>query len=96
MSGSNLRKDRQHGRKLEAERAASLRTVEAADAPAVFLHDAVANAQAQTSAFSDGLCRVKRVENLFRILKPRPGVEEFDDDEAALSKRADAQESAAD
>src|SRR5271168_1647633 len=70
----SLRKHRQNGRQLQAERAAAFGAVESADAPAVLFHHSVADAEAEARALANFLGGVERVEYFFRFLHARSGV----------------------
>src|SRR5437016_1531940 len=61
---------------------------------AMFLNDAVANAEAQTSAFADRFGRIERVENALRVLEAGTGVGEKDDDVAAIADCFDGEDTA--
>ena len=59
---------------LYDEGGAAFGAIEAFDAAAVLLHDAVADAEAQASAFADGLGGEERIEHMLRRLDARPTV----------------------
>src|SRR5580658_990291 len=91
----SLRKNRENGGQLEAERAAAFGAIESAYSPAVLFHNSVADAEAEARAFADLLGGVERVEYFFRFLHARPGVREFDDHIAAFAQSANEQDAAA-
>src|SRR6516162_893076 len=86
---------REHRRKLHAEHRAAGLPVVAEDFSAMFLHDAVTDAQAQPRAFAHRLRRVKRIEHAMRILHARPGVREKHHHVRAIPLRLDRQRAAA-
>ena len=61
----------------------------------MFLHDAIADAQAKSSALADRLRRVERIENFVGILHARPGIGKLGDDRSVFRKGADQQHSTA-
>ena len=62
----------------------------------MLLHDAVADAQAQSSAFADRLGGEERIEHLLRRFDARAGVREFDEQLAVGVRSANYQIAAAD
>src|SRR5580704_9607610 len=64
---------------LHYERGTAFRAVEALDAAAMLLHDAVADAQAQAGAFADRFSGEERIEHLLRRVDARAGIREFDE-----------------
>ena len=66
----------QDRRKFDAKDRATHLAVVTKNFAAVFLHDAEANAEAESRALTHGLGSVERIEDAMRLLDSRPGVGE--------------------
>src|SRR5271163_2688204 len=81
---------------LHHECSAAFRSIEALDAAAVLLHDAVADAEAQAGTFANGLGGEERIEHLLRRFDAWAGVREFDEKFFLVVRSANYQFAAAD
>src|SRR5271154_331310 len=90
-----LWENRHDGGQFQAERATAFRAVKPDNAAAMFLHHAVADAQAESRPFSNRFRRVEGIEYFVRIFHARPGVRKFDNHSAALAKSSNQQHTAA-
>src|SRR5208283_4088867 len=70
LSHGALRQHCQHGRKFHTKNRAAGLAVIAEDLSAMFLHDAITNAETQTSAFSHRFRGVERIEHPMRFAEP--------------------------
>src|SRR5260370_1068458 len=61
---------------------------------AMLLNDAEANAESQTRAFANRLCRIERIENALRVLEAGTGVREQNYDVGAVADCFDCENTA--
>src|ERR1700691_4398395 len=87
--------ERVHG-ELDQERGAAFWAIEAFDASAVFLHDAVADAEAEAGALADGLGGEERIEDLLGGFDAGSAIGKLDDQLAVVVRGANHQRAAAD
>src|SRR6266849_6144562 len=70
---------------IHAENRSAVLSVVAKDGSAMFLHDAVTDAQAKSRAFANGLGRVKGVEDAMRLADSRAVIGKEDHDITAVA-----------